>query len=34
MRELVMRLTTDDGASCLFVSAQEGHLEVVKAVLA
>ena len=31
-RELLM-LTTDDGASCLMVSAQNGHLEVVRALL-
>jgi len=26
-------LTADDGVSCLFISAQEGHLEVVNALL-
>jgi hypothetical protein len=31
-RELVM-LNADDGASCLMVSAQEGHPDVVKALL-
>ncbi len=31
-RELVM-LTKYDGASCLYVSAQDGHLEVVNALL-
>ena len=31
-RELVM-LTEDDGASCLLISAEEGHLKVVKALL-
>ena len=31
-RELLM-LTADDGASCLFISAQNGHLEVVNALL-
>jgi hypothetical protein len=31
-RELVMR-ATDDGVSCLYVSAEKGHLEVVKALL-
>ena len=31
-RELLM-LTADDGASCLLISAQNGHLEVVNALL-
>jgi len=31
-RELLM-LTTDDGTSCLWISAANGHLEVVKALL-
>jgi predicted LPLAT superfamily acyltransferase len=31
-RELVM-LTADGGASCLFISAHYGHVEVVKALL-
>jgi hypothetical protein len=31
-RELAM-MTRDDGGSCLMISEQEGHLDVVKALL-